>query len=222
MNARTAILDSIQRGTPDADVRPEEGYAAIDRAYTRRGLLSRSACLDLMRERLEDYGAGVTVVAESGIAAAIMQALAARGIKRVVAPNGLPEEWRVNGVQWIFDGGLDVRAVESADGVVTASTCGIAESGTIVLHHTETEGRRMLTLLPDFHLCVLDEADVVETYPEYAARCSVPPRIATFISGPSATADIEMTRIQGVHGPRNLHVILVTHRDTTEISESMR
>ena len=93
--------------------------------------------------------------------------------------------------------------------MVTAAFCGIADSGTIVLHHSSTEGRRVISLLPDWHLLVLRASQVVETLPEYFDRCQQPPSLATYISGPSATADIEMTRIKGVHGPRFLHVILV-------------
>jgi L-lactate dehydrogenase complex protein LldG len=84
-----------------------------------------------------------------------------------------------------------------------------------VLHHTASEGRRVLTLLPDWHLCILRESQVVETLPEYFDRCLEPPPLVTWISGPSATADIEMTRIKGVHGPRFLHVILVKDEDAT-------
>jgi L-lactate dehydrogenase complex protein LldG len=93
--------------------------------------------------------------------------------------------------------------------VVTGSFCGIADSGTIVLHHSALEGRRIVSLLPDWHLCVLYASRVVETLPEYFARCEQPPALATYISGPSATADIEMTRIKGVHGPRFVNVIVV-------------
>ena len=92
---------------------------------------------------------------------------------------------------------------------MTAAWAGVADSGTIVLHHGPMEGRRVISLLPDFHLCVLHESQVVETLPEYFARITEPPRLATYISGPSATADIEMTRIKGVHGPRFLSVIIV-------------
>jgi L-lactate dehydrogenase complex protein LldG len=108
-----------------------------------------------------------------------------------------------------MDRGLATDEIEKVDGVITASFCGIADSGTIVLHHSEAEGRRVISLLPDWHLCVLRASDVVETLPEYFARCAEPPALATYISGPSATADIEMTRIKGVHGPRFLHVLLV-------------
>ena len=93
--------------------------------------------------------------------------------------------------------------------MVTAAFCGIADSGTIVLHHSATEGRRVITLLPDWHLCILNASQVVETLARVLRRCEQPPALVTYISGPSATADIEMTRIKGVHGPRFLHVILV-------------
>ena len=105
--------------------------------------------------------------------------------------------------------GLSHHEIESCDGVVTAAFAGVADCGTIVLHHSPREGRRVLTLLPDFHLCILRSTQIVETLPEYFARCPQPPRLATYVSGPSATADIEMTRIKGVHGPRFLSVILV-------------
>jgi L-lactate dehydrogenase complex protein LldG len=107
------------------------------------------------------------------------------------------------------DHSLTHEEIEQAQGVVSAATCGIAESGTIVLHHAPAEGRRVLSLLPDWHLCILRAAQVVETWPEYFERCGAAPELATFISGPSATADIEMTRIKGVHGPRYLNVIVV-------------
>src|SRR5215475_14407248 len=92
---------------------------------------------------------------------------------------------------------LSHAAIEESDGVVTACFAGVADSGTIVLHHSPQEGRRIITLLPDWHLCILRVSQIVETLPEYLARCKEVPKIATYISGPSATADIEMTRIKG-------------------------
>jgi L-lactate dehydrogenase complex protein LldG len=140
---------------------------------------------------------------------AIASQLAASGRHIFVAPEGLPSTWLIKGFDWRIDHGLSHAEIEQAEGVVTAAFCGVADSGTIVLHHSPTEGRRVLTLLPDWHLCILRASQVVETLPEYFDRCEKPAMLATYISGPSATADIEMTRIKGVHGPRFLHVILV-------------
>jgi L-lactate dehydrogenase complex protein LldG len=210
MNAQAAakerILGSIRAG--NADVRPAE-YATLSRTYRRTASLSREACIALMIERLREYDAEVTLCAPERLAGTIASQLAASGRKRFVAPAGLSTEWLTAGFEWRVDRGLSQDDVESADGVVTSCFCAVAESGTIVLHHGPEEGRRILTLLPDWHLCILRTSQIVETLPEYFARVSGPPSLATYISGPSATADIEMTRIKGVHGPRFLHVVMV-------------
>ena len=141
--------------------------------------------------------------------AAIKAQLAASGRHCLVAPEGLPGEWLAEGFDWKIDRNLATAEIEQTEGVVTAASCGIADSGTIVLHHSAAEGRRVATLLPDWHLIILRASQVVETLPEYFARFQQPSGLVTWISGPSATADIEMTRIKGVHGPRFLNVILV-------------
>ncbi len=192
--------------------------AAIPRRYARSGRLSAEARMALMAERLREYGAEVAVCKPEELAAAITQQIAASGRRIFVAPPGIPVAWRVEvankikGFECSFDHGLQIGEIEQAEGVITAAFCGIADSGTIVLHHSASEGRRMLTLLPDWHLCILKASQVVETLPEYFDRCPQPPALVTWISGPSATADIEMTRIQGVHGPRFLNVILADDR----------
>jgi L-lactate dehydrogenase complex protein LldG len=174
-------------------------------------------------ERLKEYDAEVVECDPEGLAAAIAAQLTASGRRRFVAPEGLPADWLAPGFEWKIDGHLEVREVEQAEGVVTACFCGVADSGTIVLHHGPAEGRRIITLLPDWHLCVVRASQVVETLPEYFDKCAsrdqrsenrdqgaeALPKLVTWISGPSATADIEMTRIKGVHGPRFLNVILV-------------
>jgi L-lactate dehydrogenase complex protein LldG len=162
-----------------------------------------------MIERLREYDAEVVEAAPESLAKAIKGQLAASGRHRFVAPAGLAAEWLAEGFAWKVDHGLSTAEIEQAEGVVTAAFCGIADSGTMVLHHSAVEGRRVISLLPDWHLCVLRASQVVETLPEYFARCPEAPALATYISGPSATADIEMTRIKGVHGPRFLHVIVV-------------
>jgi L-lactate dehydrogenase complex protein LldG len=216
--SRKLILDRIRAATSSAAQSASqlaEAYAALPRAYIRHGSLSAQACIELMIQRLREYDAEVVECAPEELADTLAAQLAASGRHRFVAPSGAPPEWLVTsahpikGLEWTIDRGLAIDEIEKAEGIVTAATCGIADSGTIVLHHSSREGRRVLTLLPDYYLCILRASQIVETLPEYFSRCQQPPALATYISGPSATADIEMTRIKGVHGPRILVVILV-------------
>jgi L-lactate dehydrogenase complex protein LldG len=209
MSSREQVLERIRRATANGAADIATRYAAMDRGYIRAGTLGPRERIALMIERLREYDAEVVETAPGSIPQAIADQLAASAHQTFVAPPGLPAAWLAPGFDWKIDRGLSTQEIEKSDGVVTGSFCGIADSGTIVLHHSETEGRRLISLLPDWHLCVLRASDVVETLPEYFARCTQPPRLATYISGPSATADIEMTRIKGVHGPRFLHVVLV-------------
>jgi len=216
LTSRQRTLQSIRAATGPATKSPAQiaqDYAALPRTYVRRGEKSRQACLDLMIERLREYDATVVEVAPAQLVAAIAMQLQATGKRIFVAPPGLPAAWLVPGFDWKVDRDLSVPEIEATEGVVTAAFCGIADSGTIVLHHSADEGRRVLTLLPDLHLCILRASQIVETLPEYFDRCSEAPPLATYISGPSATADIEMTRIKGVHGPRFLHVLIVHDED---------
>jgi L-lactate dehydrogenase complex protein LldG len=207
--SRELVLERIRAGLSAIEDKRSAAYPGLPRAYKQHGSMSVEAKLALMVERLHEYDAEVVECAESALVETLAAQIGASGRRVLVAPAGLPEPWLVAGADWRVDRGLSHEQIEEADGVVTASFCGIAESGTIVLHHSPAEGRRVLTLLPDWHLCVVRASDVVQTLPEYFARCAEPPRLATYISGPSATADIEMTRIKGVHGPRFLSVIIV-------------
>jgi L-lactate dehydrogenase complex protein LldG len=217
---RQRILDRIRAATPSAAKDASQladAYAALPRAYIRHGSFSAQARVELMIQRLREYDAEVVECTPAELAGAITTQLAASGRHLFIAPPGTPNEWmvtsawKITGLEWTIDHGLpiDEHEIERAEGVVTAASCGIADSGTIVLHHSATEGRRVLTLLPDYYLCILRASQIVETLPEYFSRCQQPPAVATYISGPSATADIEMTRIKGVHGPRILVVIVV-------------
>jgi L-lactate dehydrogenase complex protein LldG len=209
--SREQVLARVRRARGGAlDI--AASYAGLERKYIRAGRLGEEKRLELMIERLREYDAEVVETTTEKLTAAIAEQLAASGRHVFVAPDGLPAEWLAPGFDWKIDGGLSTAEIEKTGGVVTAASCGIADSGTIVLHHAPADGRRVISLLPDWHLCILRASQVVETFPEYVDRCSEPPRLATYISGPSATADIEMTRIKGVHGPRFLHVIVV--RDT--------
>ncbi len=224
VSSREPILNRVRAATPDgapsaADA--QRSWSALPRDYIRRGSLSAPSRLELMMERLREYDAETSECRLEELPAAIGAQLTRSGRRTLVAPEGLPQEWLVPGFKWKIDhgsgnGSLDIGEIERADGVLTACFCGVADSGTVVLHHTAAEGRRVLTLLPDWHLCILRASQVVQTLPEYFSRShesASAPALVTWISGPSATADIEMTRIKGVHGPRFLNVILVRDED---------
>jgi L-lactate dehydrogenase complex protein LldG len=212
VQSRQLILDRIHAAAPSAAgdaSQLADAYAALPRAYIRRGDLSAQARIELMIHRLREYDAEVVESTPADLPAAIAAQLAASGRHTFVVPQGIPAAWLAPGYDWKTDRDLAINKIEKAEGVLTAAYCGIADSGTIVLHHSSTEGRRVLSLLPDWYLCILRASQIVETLPEYFGRCTLPPALATYISGPSATADIEMTRIKGVHGPRILVVIVV-------------
>jgi L-lactate dehydrogenase complex protein LldG len=184
-------------------------YDAISREFIRQGSLSDQAKIALLIERLRDYDAEVIESTSENLVNAIRTTLLASEPKVFAAPKSLPNKWLIPELQWKIDEGLTNEEINAVDGVITAAFCAIADSGTIVLHHSTREGRRALTLLPDRYVCILYASQVVETLPEYFSRVQKEPKLVTWVSGPSATADIEMTRIKGVHGPRYLSVILV-------------
>jgi L-lactate dehydrogenase complex protein LldG len=144
---------------------------------------------------------------------AIVEAQGSRGAVRVGIPAGLPPAWRPDGLELHAAHGLSPADLDSLDGVLTGCTVAIPETGTIVLTAGPAEGVGALTLVPDLHVCVVDEAQVVELVPEamtaLAELVHYDRRPMTFVSGPSVTSDIELNRVEGVHGPRNL-VVLVT------------
>jgi L-lactate dehydrogenase complex protein LldG len=208
-SSRQRILDRIRAATRNLQSNTTSTYADLPQGYIRAGSLTKQKQIELMIERLREYDAEVVESSPERVPDAIAAQLVASGRSRFVAPRGLHEEWHTTNFSWTIDQDLATAEIERMEGVLTAAFCGVADSGTIVLHHSSTEGRRVLSLLPDWHLCILRASQVVQTLPEYFARCPQPPALATYISGPSATADIEMTRVKGVHGPRFLHVILV-------------
>lgn len=211
-DSRQRILDRIRiatRPVAAAPARLATVYSALPRPYIRQGSRTPEARIELLVERLREYDAEVVECTPGQLVPSIAAKLAASDKHTFVVPSGLLAEWLVPGFDFQIDRGLNNAEIDKVDGVVTAAFCAVADSGTIVLHHDLAEGRRVISLLPDWHLCILRASQVVETLPEYFDRCAQPPQLATWISGPSATADIEMTRIKGVHGPRFLHVILV-------------
>jgi L-lactate dehydrogenase complex protein LldG len=210
--SRQGILSSVWEATGGRAKEPArivEAYRAIQRSYIHAGELDAEARLSLLVERLKEYGAEIAETSPENISAAISSQLKLSKGRCFVVPNDIPREWLVSGFEWRLDAGLAAEEIEQCDGVLTAASAAIADSGTIVLHHGAMEGRRVLTLLPDIHICVLFASQVLETLPEYFQMRGQLPEFVTWVSGPSATADIEMTRIKGVHGPRFLHVVLV-------------
>lgn len=208
---RQAVLDRIRAslgGNATADAARAE-YASISRSYQRAGHFDPDARLKLFVDRLHDYDAVVRETGEADIRDA-MNACLAGGTGRLIAAEGFPSEYLPSGIGIAPEAEASVADLDACAGVLTTCTVAIASSGTIVLTHGPGEGARRLTLVPDRHLCVVRAGQVVETMPE--AMDLLAPLGAsrlTFISGPSATADIEMTRIRGVHGPRHLEVVLV-------------
>jgi L-lactate dehydrogenase complex protein LldG len=195
MTARDDILGRIRSAVAAADRAPLD----VPRRYRSRP--APADVLSLFTEHVEDYRAVVERCAPSDVPARIASAVPDR--TRVLLPPRLP--WDVPGE---VDRGFSAAELDGFDAVVTAATIGIAETGTIVLTHGPAEGRRALSLVPDLHVCVVRADQVVLGVPAAVARLD-PGRPQTWISGPSATSDIELSRVEGVHGPRTLHVLLL-------------
>lgn len=209
--AKAAILERIRgaAGTADAKNREQE-YAAIPRLYIRKGQRSEAEKLELLEDRLREYDAGVYRTSAAELQKMIAGILTERKVHRLAIPRGIPASWLPK--EFAFHLAEDAPAVDldRFDGVLTGCTVAISETGSLVLQNAETQGPRQLSLVPDYHCCIVFAKQVVETVPESFERLSATATLpTTFISGPSATADIEMTRIKGVHGPRFLDVILV-------------
>ena len=208
MTARDEILGRI---------RATRAPAPVERApatYNTRWEAPREEIVARFVQRLSDYHVTVLFAhTENEIHEIAQKQLIARNIATLAIPADLPTTWRPAGITLIEDTGLSYEDLNAAQGAMTGSFIGIAETGTVVLDAGLGQGRRALTLLPDYHLCVVRERAVVGSMPE--AIAALHPRVAhgspiTFFSGPSATADIELDRVEGVHGPRTLDVILVS------------
>jgi L-lactate dehydrogenase complex protein LldG len=190
---------------------PEADWQTLDRRYIRRDTLAGASLVELFEHRITDYGAHVFHTSPEGIRDTIEQVLTGRSAKNVLIPAGVPADWLPASVDFTLDDNLAYDALNRFDGVLTTATIAIAATGSIVLQHGTADGgqgRRAITLIPDYHLCIVNANQIVETVPASFARLD-PTKPTTFISGPSATADIEMTRIKGVHGPRFMDVVLV-------------
>ena len=204
MTAREEILRRINVALAGATSQP------VARAYRVAGELDRDGRVALFRTRVEDYGG---VVLESAAPAETIAAvLVESGASRIGVPPDFDEALLPVGVEVVADDRLTPRQLDALDGALTTCAAACAETGTIALDGGPGQGRRALTLVPDLHVCVVRRDDVVETVPELFARLEASARAGrpiVLVSGPSATSDIELTRVEGVHGPRRLVVVLV-------------
>lgn len=206
MSSRDVILARIQQALADHPPVPE-----IPRDYLGAGQVdsSREELLDLFIDRLEDYRASVVITEPGGLPAAIERAL--EGARQVVVPAGLDDSWVPTRSQVVHDHDLTATELDHFDAVLTGARLAIAQTGTIVLDGGPDQGRRAITLVPDRHVCVVRADQVVHGVPDAIAELD-PVRPQTWISGPSATSDIELDRVEGVHGPRQLTAIIITDR----------
>lgn len=214
--AREAILQRIRAAVRDvpSDEQPQDVLVARD--YQLSGTTPREEVVERFIERVAEYKVTVQRVEKASLPQAIATACTARGVHRLVVPADLPEDWLPPNVEPLRDSNtLTDQQLDESDGVLTGCALGIAQTGTVVLDDGAHQGRRAITLLPDYHLCVVYEDQIVDLVPEAITRLHEAVqqrRPITFISGPSATSDIELNRVEGVHGPRTLHVLVVNDR----------
>lgn len=216
MNAREEVLQRVRDALADVPDLPPEEEVALPWSYG--GGIEMSDVVATFQEKVEDYKAQVEHATEATLSTAIQEGLlATEASGTVVVPAGLDPAWREAIAEAGFEVLVDSPEVTNVDldhvsAVVTASCVAIADTGTIVLDHGPDQGRRALSLVPDRHVCVVRADQVVSDVPEAIALLEDPARSRrpiTFVSGGSATSDIELSRVDGVHGPRRLHVIIV-------------
>lgn len=210
MSARDEILGRIRTALADTPPVPE-----VPRAYRRASPLGAHELIDLHVDRLDHYRAGVRVVAAADVPDAVAALLS--GASSFVTPEGLDAAWlgeladdprrRVDAP----GARLSVAELDATRAVVTGSAVSVAESGTIILDGSPEQGRRAITLVPDHHVCLVPASSIVQLLPEGLERLDTT-RPLTWISGPSATSDIELERVEGVHGPRTLDVLIIEDR----------
>jgi L-lactate dehydrogenase complex protein LldG len=217
--AREEILGRIRTALRDVPRSEAAADVPVPRDYRHADDRPMPELVELLCDRLRDYGAEVRRVPAADAGGAVTDACARMALARVVVAPGLPAQWRPSsdggaaGLQVLEDDGLTARQLDAIDGAVTGCASAIAETGTLVLDGQALSGRRVLTLVPDHHICLVGSEQVVGQVPEAisalataVAQERVP---VTLVSGGSATSDIELSRVEGVHGPRHLLVLIV-------------
>jgi L-lactate dehydrogenase complex protein LldG len=213
VNAREEVLARIAAAHSAAPP-PNLPYEDISREYRTTSDSSAAALTELLIDRLVDYRALVRQCSDVDIARTVADALIDRRAHTVVVPTGLDSSWTAGFSGSVLTDGLltdyqrTISELDSVDGVITGCAVAIAETGTLILDGSAGQGRRVLTLIPDYHLCIVLPDQIVADVPQALARLAAT-RPLTMISGPSATSDIELNRVEGVHGPRTLEVIIV-------------
>ncbi|MFG2478783.1 lactate utilization protein C [Streptomyces fagopyri] len=213
MSSRDVILGRVRRAIADVPRDDTPYEQTVERNYLREhGTRGVAGTVDLLAENLADYRAIVHRTDDEELPHLIMRLLAGRGPQYVLVPPGLPPEWMsAADPALVHDRAVSTpHELDRVESVVTGCALAIAETGTLVLDGSPDQGRRRITLIPDHHICVVRVPDqVVSSVPQALERLD-PRRPLTWISGPSATSDIELDRVEGVHGPRTLEVVLVS------------
>jgi L-lactate dehydrogenase complex protein LldG len=211
-DARSEILGRIRAALADVPASERPADVPVTRAYRRVDERPHDELVTLFAERVGDYRAVVRLVAAASLREAITEACREQKLGRVAVAPGVPEPWLPAGAELVRDDGLSAAELDGFDGAITGCAAAIAETGTIVLDGGPLSGRRALTLVPDHHICVVSVDQIHGQLPEAVAALG-PAAIElrapiTLVSGPSATSDIELERVEGVHGPRHLTVLI--------------
>jgi L-lactate dehydrogenase complex protein LldG len=210
-DAREVILGRVRSALRDVPAGERPGDVAVARSYRLSDDRPRTELVALFAGRVNDYRARVRRTPSERLAEAVAEAAAELGLSRAAVAPGVPAQWLPVGLQTVVDDGLDAAALDEIDAAITGCAAAIAETGTIVLDGGPLSGRRALTLVPDHHICVVSADRIFGQLPEaLAAVAGDAGRGApiTLVSGPSASSDIELERVEGVHGPRKLAVLI--------------
>ena len=212
-SARDEILGRIRAALSDVPVAERPADVPVAREYRRQGELSGEALVERFADRVRHYDAQVRRTDGDRVAETVAATCQQMGVPRVVVPPGLPAEWRPAGLDAVEDTALTVHQIDEINAAVTGCALAIAETGTLVLDGQARSGRRLLTLVPDHHVCVVAVDQIRDLVPEALAALGPAVREqavpVTLVSGPSASSDIELSRVDGVHGPRHLTVVIV-------------